>query len=253
MSNPGVKPLADARPIDNGRIMAVQPWLSIVMPVLNEGDGLDAALQALQPWRQSGAEVIVVDGGSTDPSLALAARGADQAVSAPRGRALQMNAGAALARADWLLFLHADTRLPEQGIERLRSLIQTDAVWGRFDVRIDSGHALLRLVGFMMNLRSRISAIATGDQALFVRRQVFERVGAFPDIALMEDIALSRRLKSLARPACLRPPVLTSARRWQRHGIGSTIWLMWRLRAAYFFGADPDQLAVRYGYPPRKN
>ena len=222
------------------------------MPVLNEAAVLAPALQALETWRAAGAELIVVDGGSQDASLALAAGACDRLVQAPRGRACQMNAGAALARGPWIVFLHADTRLPEQAIDRLQALRHTPALWGRFDVRIDSSDRLLRVVSALMNLRSRISGIATGDQALFVRRSVFEQLGGFADIALMEDIELSRRLKALQRPVCLRPVVLTSARRWHRHGIWRTIWLMWRLRAAYFLGADPDDLALRYGYSPKR-
>lgn len=251
-TNKGLVVPGPAVAMDNTQFMNEQPWLSIVMPVLNEAQGLDASLQALQTWRQCGAELIVVDGGSDDHSLALAAQWADRTVCSPRGRACQMNAGAATARGDWLLFLHADTQMPAAAIERLRAVAVGAALWGRFDVRIDSTDPLLLLVGFMMNLRSRLSGVATGDQAVFVRRQTFEQVGNFPDVALMEDIALSRRLKALQRPVCLRPPVVTSARRWLRHGIWPTIWLMWRLRAAYFLGADPDELAVRYGYRPRK-
>jgi rSAM/selenodomain-associated transferase 2 len=231
--------------------MDTLPWLSIVMPVLDEGAGLHSALQALSSWRRSGAELIVVDGGSRDNSLQLAIDLADLALTAPRGRAAQMNAGAARARGRWLLFLHADTRLPDAGLDAL-SRLDPAAAWGRFDVHIDDPHPVLRMVSFMINLRSRCTGVATGDQALFARRDLFERVGGFPDIALMEDIALSRRLKAVAWPVCLRPPVLTSPRRWLQHGIGRTIWLMWRLRAAYFFGADPDDLARRYGYRPRE-
>lgn len=231
-------------------MQADPPWLSLIVPVLDEGPGLEAALQALASWRGPGAELIVVDGGSSDDSLSIAGRWADQTLSAPRGRAAQMNAGAAAARGQWLMFVHADTRLPPAAWPALRALPE-GGIWGRFDVRIDSPRCSLALVGFMMNLRSRLSGIATGDQAMFVRRAVFDQVGGFPDIALMEDIALSRRLKALVRPVCLRPPVITSARRWLRHGVWSTIWLMWRLRAAYFFGADPDVLALRYGYRPR--
>lgn len=223
--------------------------LSIIMPVLDEGPALRPALQALAVWRQAGAELIVVDGGSQDDSLALAGPWADLVLSAPRGRASQMNAGAARASGAWLVFLHADTRLPEAALERLCQGLP--AVWGRFDVRIDHPHGLLRVVSVLMNWRSRLTGVATGDQAMLVRRDVFEQLGGFPDIALMEDIAMSKRLRALAWPVCLSPPVLTSPRRWLRHGIWRTIWLMWRLRAAYFFGADPDDLAVRYGYRPR--
>lgn len=225
--------------------------LSIIMPVLDEGPALRLALQALTVWREAGAELIVVDGGSQDDSLGLAGPWADLVLGAPRGRASQMNAGAARASGAWLVFLHADTRLPDAALARLCSGLPSPALWGRFDVRIDHPHWLLRVVSVMMNWRSRLSGVATGDQAMLVRRDVFEQVGGFPDMALMEDIALSKRLRALARPLCLSPPVLTSPRRWLRHGIWRTIWLMWRLRAAYFFGADPDDLAVRYGYRPR--
>jgi rSAM/selenodomain-associated transferase 2 len=231
--------------------MEMRPWLSIVVPVLDEGAELHSALQALSSWRRSGAELIVVDGGSQDNSWQIATELADLALLAPRGRAAQMNAGAARARGRWLLFLHADTRLPDAGLDAFRQL-DTCAHWGRFDVQIDDPHPVLRIVSFMINLRSRCTGMATGDQAMFVRRDVFEQVGGFADIALMEDLALSRKLKALARPVCMRPPVLTSPRRWLHHGIGRTIWLMWRLRAAYFFGADPDDLARRYGYRPRE-
>lgn len=226
------------------------PWLSIVMPVLDEGGELPSALQALTPWRCAGVELIVVDGGSADDSLRCAQAGADLVLQAPRGRAAQMNAGAARARGHWLMFLHADTRLPWQGLEAIRQL-GAQAQWGRFGVRIDDPHPMLAVVSFLMNLRSRWTGLATGDQAIFVRRQTFERVGGFPDMALMEDLALSRKLKSITRPVCLQPAVLTSPRRWLRHGIWRTIWLMWRLRAAYFLGADPDDLARQYGYRPR--
>ena len=222
------------------------------MPVLDEGPRLRTQLQALAPWRAAGVEVLVVDGGSQDDSAQVAAALADHVLTAPRGRASQMNAGAACARSDWLLFLHADTQLPEQALPLLGAVMAGPATWGRFDVRIDSPRPLLRVVSWMMNKRSRWSGIATGDQAMFVRREVFMHVAGFPDIALMEDIALSRLLRRLAWPTCLGLPVRTSARRWEQHGAWRTIVLMWRLRAAYFLGADPHQLALRYGYSPRE-
>jgi rSAM/selenodomain-associated transferase 2 len=162
-----------------------------------------------------------------------------------------MNAGAAACPAEVLLFLHADTALPEQADALVRRATRDASAWGRFDVRIDSPSRALRLVEHMMNLRSRWTGIATGDQAMFVRRDLFDQVGGFPDLPLMEDIALSRLLKRHGRPACLRERVITSARRWERHGVWRTVLLMWRLRAAYFLGADPRQLAIRYGYKPR--
>ncbi|HKS87283.1 MAG TPA: TIGR04283 family arsenosugar biosynthesis glycosyltransferase [Pseudolabrys sp.] len=224
--------------------------LSIVVPVLNEADEIEAALVALANFRARGVEVIVVDGGSRDETARLAGPLADRVIAGPRGRALQMNAGAAVACGDTLLFLHADTRLPDDADVLLSGgLAQTGRIWGRFDVRIDDG-PVLRLVAGMMNLRSRISGVATGDQAIFVTRAAFDRVGGYPPISLMEDIALSARLKPLGPPLCLRAKARTSSRRWRRYGIMRTVFLMWRLRLAYFAGADPAHLAQRYGYIP---
>lgn len=229
----------------------MRPALCIVVPVLDEAPTLAPRLQALQTYRQRGARVVVVDGGSQDDTLEIARQHADLALLAPRGRAAQMNAGAAACPADVLLFLHADTILPEHADVLVRRATLGPFFWGRFDVRIDSPRPLLRVVSTMMNLRSRWTCIATGDQALFVRHDLFRQVGGFPELPLMEDIAISRALKVHGPPACLRERVTTSARRWERHGVWRTIFLMWRLRAAYFFGADPRQLAIQYGYRPR--
>jgi rSAM/selenodomain-associated transferase 2 len=230
-----------------------EPTLCIVVPVLDEAAHLATHLGALQHFRQRGARVVVVDGGSSDSSLAVAADLADLAFAAPQGRARQMNAGAAACSADLLLFLHADTRLPPDADTLVRAALRGRSDWGRFDVAIDSPRPVMRVVEALMNLRSRWTGIATGDQAIFVRKDLFEQVGGFPDQPLMEDIALSTRLKRHGPPACLRARVTTSARRWERHGPWRTILLMWRLRAAYFLGADPAKLALRYGYrtPPR--
>ncbi len=228
-----------------------RPALSIVVPVLDEAASLAARLQALQPLRQRGARVVVVDGGSQDDTLAIASAHADLALVAPRGRASQMNAGAAACPAEVLLFLHADTTLPEGADELVHRATQGSVAWGRFDVRIDSPRPLLRLVSTLINARSRWSGIATGDQAIFVRHDLFQRIGGFEDIPLMEDVAICRDLKRHGPPVCLPQRVTTSARRWERHGTWRTIVLMWRLRAAYFFGADPRELALRYGYRPR--
>lgn len=229
----------------------MRPALCIVVPVLDEAQTLALRLQALQAFRQRGARVVVVDGGSQDDTLAIAKDHADLALLAPRGRAAQMNAGAAACPADVLLFLHADTALPDNADMLVRRATLGPFFWGRFDVRIDSPRPLLRLVSRMMNLRSRWTGIATGDQALFVRHDLFRQIGGFPELPLMEDIAISLALKQHGRPACLKERVTTSARRWERHGVWRTIFLMWRLRAAYFFGADPRQLAIQYGYRPR--
>jgi rSAM/selenodomain-associated transferase 2/rSAM/selenodomain-associated transferase 1 len=228
--------------------------LAVVVPVLNEAAALAQHLGALAPLRERGAVLIVADGGSTDGTQALAARLADAAVAAPRGRAAQMNAGAchSLARAaDSLLFLHADTRLPPDADALIARALAGGATWGRFDVRIAGRHPLLPMVAALMNRRSRASGIATGDQALFVRRAVFEALGGFAPVPLMEDIELSARLRRLAPPACLPERITTDGRRWDRHGFWRTVVLMWRLRAAWAAGADAHQLALRYGYTPR--
>ncbi len=229
------------------------PFIRIVVPVLNEEAALPARLAALVPLRAQGAEIVVVDGGSFDHSAAVAQPLVDRVLQAARGRAAQMNAGAAGAQTAILLFLHADTQLPYGALEAIRRAVARGALWGRFDVRLDSPRLLLRWVGALMNLRSRLTGIATGDQAMFVTRAAFDAAGGFAEMPLMEDIELSKRLRAQAWPACLRPPVITSARRWEKHGAWRTIWLMWRLRAAYFMGADPARLASQYGCAPRES
>lgn len=228
--------------------MTAPPMLSIIVPTLNEADGLGSRLAALAPLRARGAEIIVADGGSDDGTAALAQPHADRVVAAPRGRARQMNAGAAAARGECLLFLHADTRLTADADRLVETALADGHAWGRFDVAIEGRHPLLPLIARLMNLRSRLTGIATGDQAMFVSRDAFTACGGFPDIALMEDIALSRALKRIGRPACLRQRVRTSGRRWDQQGLWRTVLLMWRLRLAYFFGADPARLAQDYGY-----
>jgi rSAM/selenodomain-associated transferase 2 len=218
------------------------PRLTVVMPVLNEAGGIGAALGALATLRARGHEVIVVDGGSGDGTAELAAPLCDQLVRSPRGRAVQMNAGARIAQGDALVFLHADTRLPE-GADALIGEALTRSPWGRFDVRIASDRWLLWMVARTMNLRSRLTGIATGDQAIFVRRDAF---AGFPAIALMEDIAFSRAMKRRSRPACLQARVTTSARRWEARGVVRTILLMWRLRLLFALGIPPQRLAREY-------
>lgn len=221
------------------------PRLSIVVPALNEA--IEDALARLQPLRCRGHELILVDGGSHDDTPRLAAPLVDRLMRSPRGRACQMNAGAAAARGDVLLFLHADTELPRHADALVAAALGSAAViWGRFDVRLSGHHPLLRVVAHLMNLRSRLSGIATGDQAIFVRRDCFRSVGGFPELPLMEDIAFSRTLKAIARPVCVATPVVTSSRRWEGQGILSTVLLMWRLRLAYALGANPRGLARAY-------
>lgn len=227
--------------------MTAEPPLSIVIPVFDEAANIVEALNTLAPLRARGADVVVVDGGSVDDTVALALPLADRVVANARGRAAQMNAGAALARGDILLFLHADTRLPPDADRLIADgLAQSRRRWGRFDVTINGAHPLLPVVGAFMNARSRLTGIATGDQAMFVTRDAFNAADGFPGIALMEDIELSRRLKRVSAPLCLHARVVTSGRRWEKRGVLRTILLMWRLRLAYFFGADLRELARRY-------
>lgn len=208
---------------------------------------LPALLEHLSPMRRQGIDVVLADGGSTDRTPALAACAGIRVVHAARGRAYQMNAGAAQARGTLLLFLHADTRLPT-GFERLvrQALADGRHAWGRFDVRLDAPGWVMRATESGMNRRSRLTGIATGDQALFMTRAAFDAVGGFPDQPLMEDVEISRRLLRLSRPACLAARAVTSARRWQEHGVWRTILLMWWLRFRYWLGASPAQLARYY-------
>ena len=229
----------------------MKPKLSIVIPVVNEATQLLPCLQALQSLRGD-CQLLLVDGGSDDGCPELAEPLVDKILLSPRGRAKQMNCGAAQAQADVLLFLHADTRLPDNASNMILQAIADGYQWGRFDVRFDSSQTVFRLIAFMMNLRSRLTGIATGDQALFISRHIFQTIGGFPDIALMEDVGISKHLKKLSTPCCLAATVTTSARRWQQHGIIKTILLMWRLRISFFFGANPDVLAARYYRKPEK-
>ena len=220
------------------------------MPVLNEA-GVQAAefeqcLQRLQQYRDSGHELIIIDGGSDDDSFEIAQRYADRTIQCNRGRAIQMNAGARQTDADILLFLHADTQLPVNAIEAVTRTINEGHYWGRFNVRLADGHFLFRIIERLMNLRSCITGVATGDQVMFVRREIFETVGGYPRQPLMEDIELSKRLRGLGWPACLRQKVIISSRRWRKFGIVRIVLLMWRLRLAYFLGVSAERLAKRY-------
>jgi len=223
------------------------PSFSIIVPVLDEAPGIAAALEALAPMRRAGASVIVVDGGSRDATRTLAAPLADRVIEAPRGRASQMNAGARECGGDILVFLHADSVLPPNALDAIGAgLKRTARDWGRFDVAIAGADPLLSLVALLMNARSRLTGVATGDQAIFVRREAFDAIGGFPEIPLMEDVAISKKLLGRTRPLALEDRVVTSGRRWERHGTMRTIFLMWRLRMAYALGADPRRLARRY-------
>jgi rSAM/selenodomain-associated transferase 2 len=222
--------------------------LSIIIPALNEAETIGALLTDIGSLRDGGVEeVILVDGGSTDGTLGLAANAVDRLLCAPRGRAAQMNAGAQAASGELFWFLHADARVPASALAALREAVAEGAGWGRFDVKLTGGHPLLRLVEIGMNARSRLTGIATGDQGIFVTRALFRQVGGFPALALMEDVALSAALRRRLRPHCLRTRLTTSSRRWEADGVVRTILLMWRLRLAYALGADPARLARAYG------
>ncbi len=221
--------------------------VSIIIPTLNEASNIEAALTCLQPWRARGHEVIVADGGGEDRTADLARPLADRVVAAPRGRAHQMNAGARAARGDVLLFLHADTRLPEDADRLiLEGLERSGLAWGRFDIRIDGRLALLRIVAWCMNCRSRLTSVCTGDQSIFVQRDLFTRLGGYPGIELMEDIALSKLLRRYSRPLRIAHTALTSARRWEARGVLRTVLLMWWLRLRYFLGTSPAHLLRVY-------
>ncbi len=223
--------------------------LSIIVPTLNEAHGIEAALARLQAWRAAGVEVIVVDGGSTDDTVVRAARLADRVLVHGPGRARQQNRGAQASRGALLLFLHADTILPDAALDALRGYAcAATPLWGRFDVRLAGRHVFLRVIERCMSWRSRITGICTGDQAMFVSRVLFEAVGGFPDLPLMEDVALSALLRRRRWPRCLHDRAVTSSRRWERHGILRTVLRMWALRLAYFLGVPPARLAARYAH-----
>jgi rSAM/selenodomain-associated transferase 2 len=227
---------------------AVDPVeISLIVPALNESGGITDTLQALQHMRRRGVEIIVADGGSTDTTVAVCEPLADRVISTAAGRARQMQAGAVLARGSILWFLHADTRAPRDADRAIAAALGAgDCQWGRFDVGFPQAGLMLGVVAVLMNLRSRLTGIASGDQGIFVTRKLFERVNGYPQIPLMEDIALSRLLKHHSRPACLHDKLITSARRWQTHGTLRTILVMWSLRLAYFLGASPARLAQFY-------
>ena len=228
--------------------------ISIVIPVLNEALGLPVLLSsladAITDWPRSRLEIIMVDGGSTDETLALARSHVDQLISSAPGRARQQNAGAAVARHDLLFFLHADSVVPVDFLTQLDGAWSSGAQWGRFNISFDSSQWRYRLLAWLMNWRSRLTGICTGDQGLFIRRDLFVRLGGFADVPLMEDIEISRRVRRQQAPCCVRGPLLTSSRRWRTQGFITTVLFMWSLRWRYFFGASPQRLVKLY-YPGR--
>ena len=220
--------------------------ISIIIPVLNEEIQLPDVLNNLQSFRRQGHEVVIVDGGSSDNSLMLAQQAADIVIVSKAGRALQMNSGAAVATGNIFLFLHCDTFLPGNALEVVADNYQRENYWGRFDVRLSGNKFVFRLIERLMNLRSRLTSIATGDQAIFIERKLFNRLGGFPEIALMEDISISGLLRKQSSPVCLKQQVITSSRRWESNGVVATVLLMWKLRLLYFFGVSADKLSQKY-------
>lgn len=214
--------------------------ITIIIPVLNDAEALRVLLSQLASYQ---LETIVVDGGSQDsPESVVESFGVIYLSSEP-GRAKQMNAGAARAAGDVLLFLHGDSQLPT-GFDKLIKDAMNHAHWGRFDVRLSGSHPMFRVIEWMMNHRSKLTGICTGDQGIFVQSEVFKQTGGFPDIPIMEDIELSKGLPGA--PYCIRQKLATSSRRWEQNGIWKTIVLMWTLRLRYFLGARPEQLVKQY-------
>jgi rSAM/selenodomain-associated transferase 2 len=218
---------------------------SIIIPTLNEEKSIQSCLLALQPLRND-CEIIIADGDSIDNTQSLALPLADKVTTSAKGRARQMNNGASYATGDILIFLHADTYLPENALQLIQQKINTTSQWGRFDIQLSGNSYMLKVIAQMMSWRSRLTGIATGDQVIFVTRLAFQVVGQYPEISLMEDIALCKALKKISRPVCLKNKVISSGRRWEHNGIYRTILLMWSLRLRYFFGTDPKILAFLY-------
>jgi rSAM/selenodomain-associated transferase 2 len=229
-----------------GGVLPPRFLLSVVIPVWREAETIESSLSGLQSLRSQGYEVIVVDGGSDDTTASLAKPLCDQVIVSDRGRAVQMNAGAAVSSGNILLFLHVDTRLPSSALDHLAVFAASSFVWGRFDVRLSGQRRLFRVISWFMNRRSRLTGIATGDQSIFVRRTVFEELGGFSLIPLMEDVDLCSRLKRFSQPFCISDPVVTDSRRWQKHGPWRTVFLMWRIRWRYWRGESPEKLAKLY-------
>jgi len=220
--------------------------VSIIIPVLNEAQHIADTLMSLAAYRSQGHEVIVIDGGSNDDTVSISEQYADRVLYSDAGRAMQMNSGIDEASGDALLFLHADTRLPADAVTKLIHAVEDGYFWGRFNVRLSGKHFMFRIIECMMNLRSCITGVVTGDQAIFVSHESIEIVGAYPRLPLMEDVVFSKRLRKLGWPACIRQQVVTSSRRWEDKGILRTMLLMWRLRLLFFLGVSADRLARQY-------
>ena len=220
-------------------------FISIIIPVLNEEESIEILLQQLQPYRKQGSEVIVVDGGSKDKTVSISNSLADVVIESQSGRAIQMNKGAVHSSFDTLWFLHADTLVPDNSVEIIERALNTSD-WGRFNIKLSGTNFLFRMIEAMMNIRSCITSIATGDQGIFVKRKIFESVGGYSELPLMEDVDLSKKLKMLSKPVCLKETLTTSSRRWEKNGILATVLLMWKLRFLYWLGVSAERLALQY-------
>ncbi|MDH5473284.1 MAG: TIGR04283 family arsenosugar biosynthesis glycosyltransferase [Gammaproteobacteria bacterium] len=221
--------------------------ISIIIPCFNEEKSILDTLMPLQSMREHGHEVIISDGGSTDNTCQLALPYVDVLVSSPKGRAQQMNTGALQANGDVFWFLHADTVAPENADQYINHVIKYNHhIWGRFNVHLSGNRFQFRIIELLMNLRSCLTGIATGDQGIFVLRTYFKELNGYKTIPLMEDIEISMRLKRIRKPACIKHKIITSSRRWEKHGIARTIFLMWKLRLAFYFGVSVEKLASQY-------
>lgn len=221
--------------------------LSIIIPVYNEQEIILEKLKRLININSQNVQIIVSDGGSSDYTVSLAKSCVKTVLTSKKGRSCQMNAGADVATGDFLLFLHIDSILPDHYFESLGNINIETYSWGRFDIQFTNNNILFSIIAFMMNIRSRFTGVATGDQAIFMTRQAYDRAGGFPEIELMEDVAMCKKLREFTRPICLREKVVTSSRRWEEKGIFKTIALMWILRLAYFLRIKPAILGKLYG------
>jgi len=221
--------------------------ISIIIPTLNESESIEKTLNSLHTTLKEGNELIIVDGGSNDDTILKCKNYTDKVYTATKGRAIQMNVGADKSTNDILLFLHADTLMPQNfSAENLTALATITNEWGFFKVKFTSHHLLLRLVSTLMNTRSCLTRIATGDQAIFIKKELFKKIGGYKEIPLMEDIELSISLKKYSKPYCVKEFVMTSSRKWESNGIIKTIILMWKIRFLYFFGVSPQKLVNIY-------
>ncbi len=232
------------------RFRDTPPTLSIIVPVLNQSRTMIDTMSALKPFRQRGAEIIVVDGGSDDDTAVLAHPFADRVVKGPRGRAAQMNEGAKVASGFIFLFLPTDTTLPaDADTQVMIGRARDTSVWGRFDMRLTGRHPLLPIVARLLNRRSRSSGIASCEQAIFVQRETFFRIGGFTDIPVMEDVEISKRLRAISPPICVTSRVTVPAKRFDRDGLWTTLRTMWIMRLRYRMGMKPEEILKRYVEP----